>query len=172
MALSTSPLSDYGRIIAGIDVSYFFDRPKVLAAVDRATVRSLARCGKIVRDKTKSGIKKRGGARTRQLTSQRGQARQQQEARARPPSQPGTPPHTHTGFFRKWIAYAYDPMFKSVVIGSLRSHWLYDLHEFGGTNPRLRRPANYPARPAFGEGLKKALPYLPKQFENMIRVYS
>lgn len=170
--------ADLARIVTRIDVDYFFDRPRVMAAVDRATARTLTLSGKIVRDKTKQLIRKMGHARTRQLTSARGRARVADEIANRPPSAPGTSPHTHTGFFRKWIGYAYDPRSRSVVIGSLRSHWLYDLHEFGGRHPRPQtnggRGGRYPPRPAFTLGFARALPFLrdrvPDIFANNIRV--
>jgi hypothetical protein len=129
----------------------------------------LNRAGKIVRDQTRKGIRRMGNARTRQLTSRAGQARQQREIQTRPASAPGTPPNTHTGFYRQWVAYAFDPMRTSVVIGSLRSHWLYDLHEFGGRHPRTG--GRYPARPAFERGLERAIPYIGPQFANMIQLY-
>jgi hypothetical protein len=176
---SAYALFDQARIFSQINVDYFFDRPRVIAATDRATRIALTKAGKIVRDKIKQGIKRKGAARTRQLTSARGRARQEEELRTRPPSPPGTPPNTHTGFFRQWIAYQYDPMTRSVVIGALRSHWLYDLHEFGGRHPRNRRGGRYPtgpqARAAFRIGLNKAMPflreYIPEEFANSVRLY-
>lgn len=170
---------DQARMVTAINVDYFFDRPRVQAATDRATRVALTKAGKIVRDKIKQGIKRKGGARVRQLTSRAGRARQEEEIRTRPPSPPGTPPNTHTGFFRQWIAYQYDPSRNSVVIGALRSHWLYDLHEFGGRHPRNRFGGRYPtgpnARAAFRIGLAKAIPflreYIPETFVNNVRLY-
>lgn len=170
--------ADYARIVTRIDVDWFFDRPRVQAACDRAMLISLTKAGKIVRDKIKQGIKRRGLARTRQLTSARGQARVADEIRNRPASPEGTPPFTHTGFFRQWIGYAYDPRRRSVVVGSLKAHWLYDLHEFGGRHPRPEtnygRGGNYPRRPAIELGFQRALPflrtYIPETFANNIRV--
>lgn len=156
--------ADYARIVTRIEVDWFFDRPRVQAACDRAMLITLSKAGKIVRDKTRQGIRRMGNARTRQLTSARGQARVADEIRSRPASPAGTPPNTHTGFFRQWIAYAYDPSSRSVVVGALRSHWLYDLHEFGGRHPRPStnggRGGNYPRRPAFELGLQRAAPFL------------
>jgi hypothetical protein len=178
--VSAIPLGDIGGVVAAIDVDWFFDRPRVQAATDRATRKTLTLAGKIVRDKTKQGIRKLGIARTRQLTSVRGRARVAAEIAGRPASAPGTPPHTHTGFFRKWIVYAYDPSRRSVVIGAMKSNWLYDLHEFGGRHPRPEttrggRGGNYPPRPAFAIGLQRALPflraYVPEVFANNIRLY-
>lgn len=168
------PGFDEARIVSRINVDYFFDRPRVQAACDRAMLIALTKAGKIVRDKIKQGIKKKGIARTRQLTSARGRARVAEEIRLRPPSPAGTPPNTHTGFYRQWIGYAYDPSSRSVVIGALRSNWLYDLHEFGGRHPRKRSVSTYPPRPAFQIGLRKAIPflrtYIPEKFANSIRV--
>lgn len=178
--MSAIPLGEFGGIVARIDVDWFFDRPRVQAAADRAMRKTLTLAGKIVRDKTKQGIRRMGLARTRQLTSERGRARVAREISSRPASAPGSPPHTHTGFFRQWIVYAYDPARRSVVIGSMRSHWLYDLHEFGGRHPRPEttrggRGGNYPSRPAFARGLERALPflraYVPEVFANNIRLY-
>jgi hypothetical protein len=169
---------DYARIVTRIDVDWFFDRPRVQAICDRATIVMLTKAGKIVRDKVRQGIKRRGIARTRELTSARGRARVADEIRTRPASPEGTPPFTHTGFFRQWIAYQYDPRSRSVVIGALRSHWLYDLHEFGGRHPRPQtnggRGGQYPRRPAFELGFQRALPFLrvytPEVFANNVRV--
>jgi len=177
-SVSAWPGFDYARIVTRIDVDWFFDRPRVQAACDRATLIMLTKAGKIVRDKVKQGIKRRGFARTRQLTSARGRARVADEIANRPASPEGTPPFTHTGFFRQWIGYAYDSRSRSVVIGSLKSHWLYDLHEFGGRHPRPQtnggRGGNYPRRPAFEIGFQRALPFLrvycPEVFANNVRV--
>lgn len=168
-AVGVLPAFDEARIVARINVDWFFDRGRVLAMMDRATAIGLNRAGKIVRDQIRKGIRRMGSARTRQLTSRAGQARQAEEIRLRPPSPPGTPPHTHTGFFRENVAYAYDPSRRSVVIGGLRAHWLYDLHEFGGRHPRTRR--HYPSRPAMAIGLRRAMPYIADQFANLIDLY-
>lgn len=178
--MSAIPAGDIGGVVCRINVDWFFDRPRVQAAADRATRKTLNKAGKIVRDKTKQGIRKLGHARTRQLTSERGRQRVAREIGTRPASAPGTPPHTHTGFFRKWIVYAYDHQRNSVVIGAMRSHWLYDLHEFGGRHTRPQttlggRGGFYPSRPAFALGLRRAMPflrvYVPETFANSIRLY-
>lgn len=168
-AIGAMPAFDEARIVVRIDVDWFFDRGRVQALIDAGTAKALNRTGKIVRDQIRKGIRRMGAARTRQLTSRRGRERQAEEARLRPPSRPGTPPHTHTGFFRENVAYAFDPVRRSVVVGALRAHWLYDLHEFGGAHPRTRR--QYPSRPAMRIGLERALPYIPSQFANLIDLY-
>lgn len=75
------------------------------------------------------------------------------EIKFRPPSQPGTPPHTHTGVMRRDIVFAYDFTTESVVIGSFMKGgaWLASLHEFGGSSqmqawayvPQFYRTMNY-----------------------------
>lgn len=169
-AVGALPAFDEARILVRINVDWFFDRDRVQRLIDRNTAKGLNRTGKIVRDQIRKGIRRMGAARTRQLTSARGRERQAEEARLRPPSAPGTPPNTHTGFFRQNVAYAFDPFRRSVVIGALRAHWLYDLHEFGGRHPRLPG-RQYPARPAMEIGLRRALPYIPDQFANLIDLY-
>lgn len=178
-AVGAWPGFDYARTVSMIQVDWFFDRAKVMRVLDRATLIMLTKAGKIVRDKTRQGVRRMGSARTRQLTSARGRARVAHEIATRPASPPGTPPNTHTGFFRQQIAFAFDPSSRSVVVGALRAHWLYDLHEFGGRHPRPQtaggRAGMYPARPAFEIGLRRAVPFLrtycPQALENGIRLY-
>lgn len=56
------------------------------------------------------------------------------EIKARKPSRPGTPPHTHTGLLRRNIFFDLDRSTESVVIGSFvpNAKWLPVLHEFSG----------------------------------------
>lgn len=56
------------------------------------------------------------------------------EIKAREPSAPGTPPHTHTGLLRRNIFFDLDRTSESVVIGSFvpAARWLPVLHEFSG----------------------------------------
>lgn len=56
------------------------------------------------------------------------------EIKARDPSAPGTPPHTHTGLLRRNIFFDLDRTTESVVVGSYvpAARWLPVLHEFSG----------------------------------------
>jgi len=76
------------------------------------------------------------------------------EIGARPPSAPGTPPHTHTGIFRRGITYAYDQSTESVVIGQTLEggNWLAALHEFGGYQ-RMQGWAWIPRYPRYTRGI-------------------
>ena len=57
------------------------------------------------------------------------------EIKFRPPSAPGTPPHTHLGTLRKAIVYGYDSSTESVVVGGFMPGIprIVSLHEFGGS---------------------------------------
>lgn len=132
-----------------VSFEWFFDRDRVRAMIGAANEKYLGMAGFRVRGEARKSIKKKGKARaaTAQEASaraktaagkQRAEERWQREVRKTPSSAPGTPPHTHTGFLRDDIVYAYDPGRRSVVIGTYRSKWLGRLHEHGGTRPRFR----------------------------------
>ena len=72
----------------------FFDRQKVLTAVDKATARVFSRFGAYVRQRAKTSIRKRKAT-----------------------SAPGQPPSSHAGFLKRFIYFGYDRPKKSVVIG-------------------------------------------------------
>jgi hypothetical protein len=72
----------------------FFDRMAVTGAVDRATRGVLSKFGAYVRRTAKGSIRKAKG-----------------------PSMPGRPPHSHKGFLREFIFFHYNPGSRSVVIG-------------------------------------------------------
>lgn len=77
--------------------SWFFDSPKVMNAVDKATRRVLSRFGSYVRRTMKTSIRKRKSE-----------------------SKPGKPPSSHVGLLKQFIYFAYDPRAQSVVIGPER----------------------------------------------------
>ena len=77
----------------------FFDRKKVIDAVDKATRRVLSRFGAYVRQAARTSIKKR-----------------------KQPSPPGRPPAGHTGLLRRFIFFAFEPQRRDVVIGPARLH--------------------------------------------------
>lgn len=75
---------------------WFFDRPKVLAALDKGKVRAMSKIGAFVM---------RGA---RKLTNRSG---------GKGSSRPGEPPRKHTGVLRDRIFFAYDKDEQAVVIG-------------------------------------------------------
>lgn len=81
--------------VTGLSIrSRFFDRKKVIKAVDEATRKVLSKFGAFVRTSMKSSIRKAKG-----------------------PSQPGKPPHSHYGLLKDLIYFGFDTKTRSVVIG-------------------------------------------------------
>ncbi|MBI5725256.1 MAG: hypothetical protein HZA50_14955 [Planctomycetes bacterium] len=127
-----------------IDKSMFFDRKKIMNAVDAGVRKVLSKFGAFVRTAARSSIRKRNSV-----------------------SQSGQPPSSHTGLLKKLIYFGYDAVRKSVVIGPapLRSEVeAPPLLEYGGRARRKNRKgkaviATYEARPymqpAFEEEKKK-----------------
>jgi len=150
----------------------FFDRKAVMNAIERAERRVLARFGGLVRTIARRSIK-----------------------RDRKPSEPGRPPHSHTGLLKDNILFGYDPYEQSVIIGPIKLHSGTDapeLLEHGGTvvtkKPRwiptgktrpdgrpqtVRVPAGtalkYEARPYMGPAFEAAKPKLDPLWANSVR---
>lgn len=139
-----------------INFDFFFDRASVQAALDKAIYRGLYRAGSVVMQISRRSIKKMGMAKPklavmranpdatlRQLMSRndvstrtkRKLEKRLYEIRFKPPSQAGTPPHTHAGTLRRSITYQYDPSTESVVVGAFMdgAPYIASLHEHGGT---------------------------------------
>ena len=141
-----------------LDKSTFFDRPKVMKAVDRATRRVLSKFSAFVRTTARSSIRRRKGA-----------------------SAPGKPPSSHTGLLKRFIFFGYEPRQRSVVIGPSRlnqkvgdaPHAL----EHGGTSTivegtrrnRTKRRVTIAARPFMGPAFEKEHPQLPKLWSDSVR---
>ncbi|MBN2377062.1 MAG: hypothetical protein JXD22_11715 [Sedimentisphaerales bacterium] len=89
----------------------FFDKPKVINAVGRATRKVLSKFGAYVRRTAKTSIRKRKKV-----------------------SAPGQPPASHTGRLKKLIFFAYDPIKASVVIGPA----LGNMISFNGSGKPVR----------------------------------
>lgn len=158
-----------------INVDYFFDRAAVRGAMSDARYWALYRAGSVVMQIARRSIRRMGLARPRLRimeenpgvplrtlmadpnTPRRTRNRLAQrlyEIQARPPSAPGTPPHTHTGIFRRGITYDYDRSSESVVIGQTLEggNWLAALHEFGGYQ-RMQGWAWIPRYPRYTRGI-------------------
>lgn len=148
------------RIPSGINYEYFFDRARVINAMDKAKRAALYKAGSVVMQIARRSIKRMGMAKPKLrvmtenpemsirdligMSEASGNRRNANalrqrllEIRAKAPSAPGTPPHTHRGNLRDkpGIVYAWDPGSESVVVGqgSPSAAWLASLHEFGGT---------------------------------------
>lgn len=141
-------------------VNAFFDRKAVKDALTTAEYEGLTRSSMRVKDYARRSIRKMGLARpplrimtqnpgvplatlrNRPGTTQRTRdniATRVREIRTRPPSAPGTPPHTHVPHghmlgFRRNLYNFYDWMSHSAVVGpSKKGRMIPFLHEFGGT---------------------------------------
>lgn len=143
----------------------FFDRAKVLKAIDGATVRVLSKFGAYVRTGAKSSIRKR-----------------------KRPSLPGQPPSSHVGTLKQLIFFSYDFEKKSVVIGpTLSNHptGAPEVLEHGGeadvtdsvwktrrgqkTREKRTRRVKIAERPFMGPALDRELPKLPGMWANSVR---
>ena len=129
----------------------FFDSPKVLGAVDKATRKVLSRFGAFVRRTAKGSIRKR-----------------------KKTSVPGQPPSSHTGLLKRFIFFSYDPNRKSVVIGPMRLDQnnrgdAPSALEYGGTVTLDKKKVNIRPRPYMGPAFEKEKPNLPQWWKNAIK---
>jgi hypothetical protein len=44
---------------------------------------------------------------------------------SRKPSQPGNPPHSHTGILKRFLVYSWDPSTKTTVVGPMATNQIY-----------------------------------------------
>lgn len=155
------------KIPVTVSTRYFFDRGEVMAALTKMEHHALSRGSMLVRRTAVKSIKKMGAAKpqlkiqkdnpgalpsmllkTKGLRKSTRQALEIRvlELKTRPPSAPGTPPHTHVPSshmlgFRRNLYNAMDPIsmqkpIKSAVVGPSKkgNDWtIPHLHEFGGS---------------------------------------
>jgi hypothetical protein len=136
--------------------SLFFDRPKVVRAVDRARRQALSRGGAFIRQTARRSIRPRKST-----------------------SRPGHPPHSHEGSLRRLILFGYDDRTDSVVIGPVgfRRKRAPNVLEFGGTTTVMRRKrgrlvtekVRVARRAYMGPALVKERPKLPQLWRNSVR---
>jgi hypothetical protein len=145
----------------------FFDAPRVLSAVDRATSAVLSKLGAFVRTAAKHSIRKRKAI-----------------------SEPGSPPSSHVGALRRLIFFGYDPGQRSVVIGptpftgAAGTAEAPPLLEYGGRARRLVRAepavarkdrkgrtvtATYRPRPFMGPAFEQEKRKLPDLWAGAVR---
>lgn len=169
----------------------FFDRAKVLAAMDRATARSLSKAGAFVRRSARSSIRPPRRLTIADLDADRRvayEARVVAAAKAGRPkprlpfasSKPGEPPRTPTGVLRKSVQFVYDRGSKSVVIGPValnRGTEAPRTLEYGGPAVVVRRvdgqrqsqTVRIEPRPFMRPALVANLAVIPEQFRDSIR---
>lgn len=141
-----------------IPKSSFFDRPKVMNAVDRGTRRVFSKFGAFVRTTARRSIKrppKRAANRT---------------------SLPGSAPYSHEGSLKRLIYFGFDPNRRSVVIGPVpfREGEAPELLEEGGTAVRRDRTgkrvtARYKPRPFMGPAFANEQPKLPQMWRDSVK---
>jgi hypothetical protein len=135
----------------------FFDRDKIINAVDKATRAVLAKFGAFVRQTAKKSIRKRKKS-----------------------SDPGKPPSSHTGLLKKFIFFAYDTQSKSVVIGPAQLNSVVDSRalpalEYGGLatiqerRGGLLREIPIKARPFMRPAFELEKPGLPAMWKDSVR---
>jgi len=136
----------------------FFDSPRVMREMDRATRRALGKSGAFVRRRARTSIRKGKGV-----------------------SRPGQPPKSHAGDIRRLLFFSLGPDRQSVVIGPQRykEGEAPNLLEFGGTAVRQRidrktgklgrkKVVVYRKRPFMGPALEAELPGVPDKWRNSI----
>lgn len=134
----------------------FFDRPRIVAALDRTKRKALSRGGAFIRQAAKTSIRKRKGS-----------------------APAGKPPHSHEGSLRRLILFGYDQRTDSVVVGAVgfKKSTAPNVLEFGGPAVITRRVkgrlvgqrVKIAARPYMGPALQKEKAKLPKAWANSIR---
>jgi hypothetical protein len=136
--------------------SVFFDRPKVIKAVDRAKRQALSKGGAFIRQSAKTSIRPRKGT-----------------------SKPGSPPFSHEGSLRRLILFGYDERTDSVVVGPVgfRKSTAPNVLEFGGTTTIVRRRGDrfvreqvrIAARSYMAPALERERAKLPALWRNSVR---
>lgn len=155
------------KIPMAVSTRFFFDKGEVLGALDKLERHALSRSSLLVRRTAQKSIRKMGMARPKlkiqknnpgalpsMLLRQKGLRKSTRRAledrvlqlTQRPPSPPGSPPHTHVPHshmlgFRRNLYNAMDPIsmqspLKKAVVGPAKrgDDWtIPHLHEFGGT---------------------------------------
>ena len=136
--------------------SMFFDRPKVIRAIDRARRKALSKAGAFIRQTSRTSIRQRKGT-----------------------SRPGSPPFSHAGHLRRFIFFGYDRESESVIIGPVgfRRSEAPNVLEYGGTTTvqrrrrgqRTERRVRIAARAFMAPALEKERPKLPILWRNSVK---
>lgn len=139
--------------LVDIDFSYFFDRPAVVSALDKANKRSLSKAGSYIRTRARRSIRKRKRV-----------------------SETGQPPSSHSGELRRLIFYSYDSVNNSVVIGPTLfkqkrgDKTVPNILEKGGVKKYKGKKRKYKPRPFMLPALEGEIKdgNIPKAWKNSI----
>ena len=95
----------------------FFDKQRVVRAVDKARRAVLSKAGAFIRQRAKTSIRKRKAI-----------------------SAPGKPPSSHEGSLRRFLYFGYDPGADTVVVGPAKTNQVFfgrDRRPVSGTVPSV-----------------------------------
>lgn len=144
----------------------FFDRARVVGAVDKKTAAAFSKFGAFVRRRSKSSI--RQAPKKDRTALKRGLVKDD----GRWISAPGQPPVSHVGALRDAIYFAYDPAARSVVIGPVAyrgSGRGAKALEESGPSERWGKPVFIRARPFMKPAFLAELPAVPAEFRGGFR---
>lgn len=160
----------------------FFDRAKVIAAIDRGTRRALSWSGSLVMREARSLTKRKG-----QRPGKDGKIKKDKRVGKTTEaggSLPGQPPRQWTGLLNRNIFFAADLVGGGVIIGparlNARDNSAPATLEYGGTATVTRtrwqtgrrvvekRRVRIAARPYMAPSLRRVAPKLPEQFRNSV----
>ena len=159
--------------------SLFFDRGKVLRAVNAARRKALSKAGAFIRETAKRGIKGRVGRSGpaghppySHVGAKRRRVNQQRRRQGKAPIRGGFKGIKH-------ILFGYDPATESVVIGpvGLQGSSVPNVLEFGGTSTISRfhngrvveEKVRIAPHPYMGPALEKEKPKLPEVWANSVK---
>lgn len=176
--LSVGMKLTHGNALAG-----FFDRPKVVAAVDRAALWVNRTAGFRVRQTARKSLKVRPYRSKTQLIAARmiasgrivygaaaeGALRRgtAEIVRTSIGSAAGSPPIAHENEGLRRIYYSWDASTRATVVGPVQfsrkisGKTIPEIHEFGANVMLNGQPARYPKRPFMRPALEKHIPDLP-----------
>ena len=136
---------------------WFFDRKKVLDAVEKTELRVLRLMGFRVRQSARKSL------RVKPVLAKSGKKNV---------SKPGQPPIAHEKGGLRRIYYFYDRGQGSMIVGPVKFKGdrptAPALHEFGGVRMTPRGMARYPKRPFMRPALEKHIPDLPALWANAL----
>ena len=138
----------------------FFDSPKVIHRVDRASRSVLSKFGSFVRTAARSSIRPRKKS-----------------------SKPGNPPTSHSGMLRRFIFFGYSQQLTSVVIGPAKLNAkkgnVPEVLEYGGKSnifsydssvkKKVKKSVRISARPYMRPAFAKQMPMLPALWKNSVK---
>lgn len=165
-----------------VNVNMFFDRAEVKNALTAMEYHALSKAGMLVKDAARRSIRKMGLARPKLVEQQANPGMRLsdilakttnrkrkaiiieriRQIKTRPPSPPGTPPHTHVPWkhmlgLRRVLLNGYDKATHSAVAGPAKrgDEWTIPrLHEFGGSKG-LKEYVLTPKYPRYNKPIMK-----------------